>query len=601
MMANPSAHRKLLSSKSLATELRRAIPLFSLGIVFIAGAYGQTASLILSAGQALPSATAVLNLSLTSLPGSEPTAIYWKLTYNPGLVSAISATAGPTAVAASKAIACAAGSGTYSCLITGINSNVIQNGTVANINVTLSSTATGSITIGVANTSGASLTGNAVGITGIAGTVLVLGGSNALLTAVKSHLGNFPAGQAGAAYTVVVMNALNAGSTTGTVTLNEIIPSGLTLVNMSGIGWNCAGSACTRSDLLNPGSSYPPITVVVNVAANPPVLVVNQVSVSGGGSPSTTSSDVTFLGSGCSYGISSVSASAPAAGASGTVSVTGPAGCPWTAVSGATWLTVTAGPWGSGNGTVTYTAAPNATVLWQTTTLTIAGQTFTLTQAPPVATNTEAFVRQLYLDLLSRTADPAGLSNWVNWINTGLYTRAQVASQFFQSQEFYGTGNYITKLYLGIMLRDPDYGGWFGWYNYLNAGYSQTDILNQFLLSQEFQSRYGNLDNTAFVTLAYNNVLNRPPDPAGLAQWVAWLNNGTYTRAQVMYGFITSQEFQLRVGNRVYADMLYIGFLRRAGDPNGLNGWNNWLTAGTYTLDQEVNGFITSPEYLARF
>jgi len=151
------------------------------------------------------------------------------------------------------------------------------------------------------------------------------------------------------------------------------------------------------------------------------------------------------------------------------------------------------------------------------------------------------------------------------------------------------------------MLRDPDYGGWLGWYNYLNAGYSQTDILNQFLLSPEFQSRYGNLDNTAFVTLAYNNVLNRPPDPAGLAQWVAWLNNGTYTRAQVMYGFITSQEFQLRVGNRVYADMLYIGFLRRAGDPNGLNGWTNWLAAGTYTLDQEVNGFITSPEYLARF
>jgi hypothetical protein len=86
-----------------------------------------------------------------------------------------------------------------------------------------------------------------------------------------------------------------------------------------------------------------------------------------------------------------------------------------------------------------------------------------------------------------------------------------------------------------------------------------------------------------------------------LAQWVAWLNNGTYTRGQVANSFITSAEFQLREGNRVYANMLYIGFLRRAGDPNGLNGWTNWLTNGTFTLDQEVNGFITSPEYLARF
>jgi len=147
---------------------------------------------------------------------------------------------------------------------------------------------------------------------------------------------------------------------------------------------------------------------------------------------------------GCTYAINQSSASVAAAGTSGTVSVTAPAGCPWTAISGATWLTITAGASGSGNGTVAYTAAPNATVLWQTATLPIAGQTFTVTQAPPVATNTEAFVRQLYLDLLSRPADPSGLSTWVNWINTGVYTRAQVASQFFQSQEFYGTGNYTS-------------------------------------------------------------------------------------------------------------------------------------------------------------
>ena len=151
------------------------------------------------------------------------------------------------------------------------------------------------------------------------------------------------------------------------------------------------------------------------------------------------------------------------------------------------------------------------------------------------------------------------------------------------------------------MLRDPDYGGWTGWFDYLRAGHSQTEILNQFLGSQEFQLRYGSLDNTAFVTLVYNNVLGRAPDPAGLAQWVAWLNDGTYTRADVMNGFITSPEFDNRVRNRVYSNLLYIGFLRRVGEAAGLDGWTNWLTAGTYTLEQVVNGFVTSPEYLARF
>src|ERR1700719_2862291 len=96
------------------------------------------------------------------------------------------------------------------------------------------------------------------------------------------------------------MKALNAGPNSGIVTMSEIIPAGVVLMNMSGAGGTCAGSTCARSDLLSLGSSYPPITVVVNVATNPPAQVVNQVSVTGGGSPPPSASDVAFLGlSGC--------------------------------------------------------------------------------------------------------------------------------------------------------------------------------------------------------------------------------------------------------------------------------------------------------------
>jgi uncharacterized protein (TIGR03437 family) len=119
-----------------------------------------------------------------------------------------------------------------------------------------------------------------------------------LLSIGKSHTGNFAQGQTSARYTVTVSNGASAGPTSGAVTVTENPPTGLTVVSMAGSGWNCVGSACTRSDVLSPGSSYPAITVTVNVASNAPSQVTNQVTVSGGGSGSATASDVTVIGGG---------------------------------------------------------------------------------------------------------------------------------------------------------------------------------------------------------------------------------------------------------------------------------------------------------------
>jgi hypothetical protein len=73
------------------------------------------------------------------------------------------------------------------------------------------------------------------------------------------------------------------------------VPSGLTLVSMSGTGWNCSSNVCTRSDTINSGAGYPAIAVNVNVAANAPSAVTNQVSVSGGGSVTASASDLTAI------------------------------------------------------------------------------------------------------------------------------------------------------------------------------------------------------------------------------------------------------------------------------------------------------------------
>ncbi len=95
---------------------------------------------------------------------------------------------------------------------------------------------------------------------------------------------------------------------------------------------------------------------------------------------STISFTVTLGGGGCTYSISPTSASVPAAGGAGTVSVTAGSGCSWTAVSNAGWITVTSGASGSGNGSVGYSVAANAGAA-RTGTITIAGQTFTVNQA----------------------------------------------------------------------------------------------------------------------------------------------------------------------------------------------------------------------------
>jgi len=114
----------------------------------------------------------------------------------------------------------------------------------------------------------------------------------------KSHTGSFAQGQNGASFTVTVSNAASAGPTIGTVTVTDTIPAGLEFVSMAGPGWTCppSGHTCTRGDVLQPGFSYPPITVIVNVLGIAPASLVNSAMVSGGGAAQASASDpVTVL------------------------------------------------------------------------------------------------------------------------------------------------------------------------------------------------------------------------------------------------------------------------------------------------------------------
>jgi uncharacterized repeat protein (TIGR01451 family) len=109
------------------------------------------------------------------------------------------------------------------------------------------------------------------------------------MTIAKSHTGDFTQGQAGAQYTIAVSNGGSIPSS-GTVTVVDTLPAGLTATGVAGAGWSCTLGTltCTRGDALAAGSSYPNIVLTVDVAGNAPSSVTNSATVSGGGEQDTS-------------------------------------------------------------------------------------------------------------------------------------------------------------------------------------------------------------------------------------------------------------------------------------------------------------------------
>ncbi|MBF0317635.1 MAG: matrixin family metalloprotease [Nitrospirae bacterium] len=87
-----------------------------------------------------------------------------------------------------------------------------------------------------------------------------------------------------------------------------------------------------------------------------------------------------YPSSGCTYAISPANQVMSAQGGSGTIAVTSQGGCGWIATSEASWLSITAGSTGSGDGTVTYSASPNTASTSRTGAIKISGETFTVTE-----------------------------------------------------------------------------------------------------------------------------------------------------------------------------------------------------------------------------
>jgi hypothetical protein len=158
-----------------------------------------------------------------------------------------------------------------------------------------------------------------------------------------------------------------AGGGTGSVTVTAS-GTGCSWTASSGAGWVTVtgGSSGTGSG-----------TVSYSVAANSSTSSRSGTLTIAGQTFTVTQSGAAS----CSYSISPTSRSHAATAGTGTVAVTASAGgCSWTASSGVGWVTITGGASGTGSGTVTYSVAANSSASSRSGTLTIAGQSFTVTQ-----------------------------------------------------------------------------------------------------------------------------------------------------------------------------------------------------------------------------
>ncbi len=187
---------------------------------------------------------------------------------------------------------------------------------------------------------------------------------------------------------------------------------------------------------------------------------------------------VSQLGQSCTYSISPTSQSFEASGGSGSVSVTATNGCSWTAVSNASWITVTSGSSGTGNGTVNYSVASNSSTSSRTGTMTIAGSTFTVSQSgatgpPDIAVNPTTLdfglksINKTYTLPVTVSNTGTGTLTVTSVIFTGIY--ASIYSQT-NNCEAVAPGasctvnvsvrptlrNYYQNAYMEIWSNDPD-------------------------------------------------------------------------------------------------------------------------------------------------
>src|SRR5262249_16807958 len=132
--------------------------------------------------------------------------------------------------------------------------------------------------------------------------------------------------------------------------------------------------------------------------------------------------------------------------------------------------------------------------------------------AVPPLTATARYVVQVYLDLLHRQAEPAGLDYWSDQLDRGV-SRVQVA-QAIQASVEYRT-EVVQGLYQQFLPRAADPTGLNSFVTYLGTGGTSTQVQALISGSPEYYQVRGSGTAAGFLDAIYQDVLGRAVDPVG--------------------------------------------------------------------------------------
>jgi hypothetical protein len=135
--------------------------------------------------------------------------------------------------------------------------------------------------------------------------------------------------------------------------------------------------------------------------------------------------------------------------------------------------------------------------------------------------------------------------------------RIHFSDGFAVALDVNGDAGEAYRLYQAAFNRAPDLPGLGFHINDLDHGVPLWMVAEHFIDSPEFQTTYGNTDNTQFITLLYQNVLHRAPDTGGLQFHMDEFAHGE-SRADMLIHFSESPENQANVIGQIDNGMLYV-------------------------------------------
>ena len=169
----------------------------------------------------------------------------------------------------------------------------------------------------------------------------------------------------------------------------------------------------------------------------------------------------------------------------------------------------------------------------------------------------DALVTQLYHNVLKREPSAADLGFYRGQLRSG-FDRDDILANFSESPENKAltngavangvwdrseNGASVARLYDTVLGRAPDASGLRYYRDQLDRSTNTLlGIVRDFTDSPEFQARYGNTSNAAFVDVLYHNTLDRSAGVVESNYYVTRLDTGTLTRPQVVLGFSESPE-----------------------------------------------------------